>query len=153
MDKSDEFISTKEFLGTHGTVEILISETQEEEYRKLVEKISQLIKKPQEILILFKYNLANLNYEHPFCKLLRDYNIEWKDLQDYNFKTPGLVLGTLYGSKGLEFNIIIIPEVNTYNSDKDRQLLYVGITRSQSKLILSANKSTDLIKDLRTFQT
>lgn len=96
MDKSDEFISTKQFFGNHETVEIIISETQEEEYKKLTEKITQLIKKPQEILILFKYNLANLNFDHPFCKLLKDYNIEWKDLQDYNFESPGLVLGTLY---------------------------------------------------------
>ncbi|MFX0030154.1 MAG: ATP-binding domain-containing protein, partial [Candidatus Hermodarchaeota archaeon] len=71
----------------------------------------------------------------------------------YNFESPGLVIGTLYGSKGLESNIIIIPEVNTYKSDKERQLLYVGITRSRNKVILSANKSTDLIKALKPFQT
>jgi len=153
MDKSDEFILTKEFLGTHGIVEIIISENREEEYRKLVEKIAQLLKKPQEILILFKYNLANLKYDHPICESLKDLNIEWKDLQEYNFESNGLLLGTLYGSKGLESDTIIIPEVNTYKSDKDRQLLYVGITRSRKKLILSANKSTDLIKTLEQFRT
>lgn len=153
MDKSDEFLSTKEFLGPHGTVEIVVSETRNEEYKKLVEKISHLIKNPQEILILFKYNIANLNYDHPFCEYLRDFGIGWKDLEEYNFESPGVILGTLYGSKGLESDTIIIPEVNTYKSDKDRQLLYVGITRSRKKLILSANKSTDLIKSLQQYQT
>ncbi|MFX1298102.1 MAG: DEAD/DEAH box helicase [Promethearchaeota archaeon] len=153
MDKSDEFILTKEFLGTHGIIEIIISENREEEYKKLVEKIAQLLKNPQEILILFKYNLANLNYDHPFCRSLNDLNIKWKDLENYNFESQGLLLGTLYSSKGLESDTIIIPEVNTYKSDKERQLLYVGITRSRKKLILSANKSTNLIKALEPFRT
>jgi superfamily I DNA and RNA helicase len=153
LGKFDEFIMTKEFLGNHGTVEIILSETREEEYRKLAEKISQLLKNPQEILVLFKYNMSNINLEHPFFEVLKDYNIEWKDLHEHNFKSPGLVLGTLHGSKGLESNIIIIPEVNTYKSDRARQLLYVGITRSSNKLILSANKSTDLVNALKLFQT
>jgi superfamily I DNA and RNA helicase len=153
LDKFDEFIMTKQFLGNHGTVEIIVSETQEEEYKKLVEKVSKLLKNPQEILVLFKYNMAKINYEHPFCEILKESKIEWKDLKEHNFESPGLILGTLYGSKGLESNIIIIPEVNTYESDKERQLLYVGMTRSRNKLILSANKSTDLIKNLENYDT
>jgi len=149
----DEFLSTKEFIGTHGSVEIMISNTRDEEYRKLIEKISRLLKTPQEILVLFRYNLAKLNYDHPFCKYLKEYNIEWQDLQDYNYETPGLLIGTLHGTKGLESDTIIIPEVDKYKSDKDRQLLYVGITRSRKKLILSANKSTSLLRSLEQYQT
>ncbi|GAG95290.1 unnamed protein product, partial [marine sediment metagenome] len=35
-------------------------------------------------------------------------------------------------------------------SNMDRQLLYVGMTRSRKKLVLSANKSTELIKLLES---
>lgn len=72
---------------------------------------------------------------------------------DYDYKTPGLLIGTLHGTKGLEADTIIIPEVNTYKSDQDRQLLYVGMTRTKKKLILSANESTDFVKTLQGFQT
>lgn len=142
----DEFMSTKQFIGNHGTVEIFVSDTREDEYIKLVEKIDRSLKSPQEILVLFKLNMKKINYKHPFFDYLKSHNIEWKDLQDYNYESPGLVIGTLYGTKGLESDTIIIPELDTYNSNQDRQLLYVGITRSRKKLVLSANKSTKLIK-------
>jgi superfamily I DNA/RNA helicase len=149
----DEFLSTKEFIGTHGTVEIIISETRDEEYRKLVDKIELLRKQPQEILVLFRYSMAKKEYKHPFFDHLKSLGIEWTDLQKHNYKVPGLLIGTLHGTKGLESDTIIIPELDTYTSDKDRQLLYVGITRSRKKLILSANKSTDLINSLKLYQT
>ena len=57
-----------------------------------------------------------------------------------------MYVGTLHGTKGLESDTIIIPEVDSYKSNRDRQLLYVGMTRSRKKLVLSANKSTELIK-------
>lgn len=146
----DEFISTKQFIGNHGTVEIYVSDTREDEYEKLVEKIVRSLKNPQEILVLFKLNMKKLNYKHPFFDSLKIHNIKWKDLQDYNYESPGLVIGTLYGTKGLESDTIIIPELDTYFSSQDRQLLYVGMTRSRNKLVLSANKSTNLIKLLET---
>jgi len=142
----DEFMSTSQFIGNHGTVEIFISDTREDEYVKLVEKIARSLKSPQEILVLFKLNMKKINYKHLFFDYLKSQNIEWKDLQDYNYESPGLVIGTLYGTKGLESDTIIIPELDTYNSNQDRQLLYVGMTRSRKKLVLSANKSTELIK-------
>ena len=142
----DEFMSTKQFTGNHGTVEIFISDTREDEYIKLTEKIARSLKSPQEILVLFKLNMKKINYKHPFFDYLKSHNIEWKDLQDYNYESPGLVIGTLYGTKGLESDTIIIPELDTYNSNQDRQLLYVGMTRSRKKLVLSANKSTELIR-------
>ena len=152
IDQFDEFISTKQFIGNHGQIEIFICEDREDEYEKLAEKISRSLKNPQEILILFKLNMKKLNYKHPFFEHLKNYNIEWKDLQDYNYKSPGLLIGTLHGTKGLESETIIIPELDTYNSNQDRQLLYVGITRSKKKLVLSANKSTKLIKSLESNQ-
>lgn len=152
IDQFDEFISTKEFIGDHGIVEIVIFTSREEEYMKLAEKIARLLKNPQEVLVLFKQNMAKLEYKHPFFNYLKQFNIEWKDLKYYSYKTPELLVGTLHGTKGLESDTIIIPELDTYNSSKDRQLLYVGMTRSRKKLVLSANKSTELIKSLESYQ-
>ena len=96
--------------------------------------------------------MKKLKYQHPFFEHLKNYNTEWKDLQDYNYKFQGLLIGTLHGTKGLESDMIIIPELDTFKSNQDRQLLYVGITRSKKKLVLSANKSTELIKSLESNQ-
>ena len=151
IDKFDEFLSTKEFVGNHGSVEIILTQNRDDEYQKLTEKISRFLANPQEILILFKYNLEKKDYKHPLFDYLKKNNIEWKALKDHNFTSPGLLIGTLYGTKGLESDIIIIPELDTYKSDKDRQLLYVGMTRSRNKLILTADKSTKLIKNLESY--
>jgi superfamily I DNA and RNA helicase len=146
IDQYDEFISTKEYSGAHGIIEIIISKSRDEEYKALIEKISHLLKAPQEILLLFRRNMQKIGYEHPFFDQLKALNIEWKDLKEYHHLATGLYVGTLHGTKGLESDTIIIPEVDTYKTDKDRQLLYVGMTRSRKKLVLSANKSTELIK-------
>jgi superfamily I DNA and RNA helicase len=153
IGKFDEFLATEEFIGTHGIFEFMISKNREEEYIKLADKINTLLKTPQEILVLFKYNMQKRNYKHPFFNNLRRLNIKWKDLLEYDYKAPGLLIGTLHGTKGLEADTIIIPEVNSYISDQDRQLLYVGMTRTKKKLILSANEATDFVKTIQNFQT
>ena len=150
LDKYDEFLSTKEYAGIHGNIEIIISNSREEEYKKITEKIYRLLKQPQEILVLFKYNMAKIKYDHPFFKQLKKLNIEWKELENYNYETSELLIGTIHGTKGLECDTIIIPEVNTFITGKERQLLYVAITRSRKKLILSAHKSTLLIKNFES---
>jgi len=153
LDKVDEYLSTKEFMGTHGSVEVMVSESRTEEYRALIEKISRILKRPQSILMLFKYNLMKRNFDHPLFGLLQEKDINWKGLEDYNYNSKGLLIGTLHGTKGLEFDTIIIPEINSYESEKDRQLLYVGMTRSKRKLILSANKANEFISNLKKYET
>ena len=51
-------------------------------------------------------------------------------------------------SKGLEAETVVIPEIDTFHSVKDRQLLYVGFTRTLKNLILTASRETDLVKSL-----
>jgi superfamily I DNA/RNA helicase len=152
IGKYDEFISTKEFVGNHGTLEIVLSNKREEEYRKLVEKIAILLKVPQEILVLFRKNMAKMNYNHLFFELLKKADLKWRDLSEINGSSNAIMIGTLHGTKGLESDTIIIPELDTYHDDKDRQLLYVGMTRAKKKLILSASKSTKLIDTLKKCQ-
>jgi len=152
LDKHDEFISTKEYIGDHGIVEIVLSNSRAEEYELLAEKINRLLKNPQEILVLSRYNIAKYKDDHPFFKALLKMDIEWEELQNHNFETPRLTIGTIHGSKGLECDTIIIPEVNTYFTNNRRQLLYVAITRSRKKLILSAHRSSLLLKSFESSQ-
>ncbi len=153
LDQFDEFMSTKEFIGIQGTVEIIVCKSREEEYIKLSEKIARYLKNPNEVLVLFKYNMAKREYSLPFFDHLKKREIEWKDLKDYNYQTPGLLIGTLHGTKGLEADTIIIPELDLYKSDKDRQLLYVGMTRTRKRLVLSYCGPTGLIEYLEPNQS
>lgn len=143
IGKFDEFLTTKEFVGNHGSVEILLSKSRKEEYQELATKLKRLTQQPQKILVLFKRNMAKIGYDHPLFTQLKKQEVDWSDLSDYNYQTPGVLVGTLHGTKGLEFDTIIIPELDTYKTDSDRQLLYVGITRSKKKLILSAKESKE----------
>ncbi len=152
LNKFDEFIPTKEFLGNNGLVEIIISNTQKEECEEITEKISRFLKESQEILILFKHNMVKRGYNHPLFEHLRQHEINWSDLEKHNFSNPGVVIGTIHGTKGLECETIIIPEVDSFISPRDRQLLYVGMTRSKKRLILSAKKSTKLLDALKDFK-
>jgi len=56
-------------------------------------------------------------------------------------------------SKGLEFDEIVIPMVDTnnYNSDYDRNLLYIACTRAMHKLTLTYhNKITEILSNINT---
>ena len=96
--------------------------------------------------------MQKIGYKHPFFDQLKASNIEWKDLKEHNPLSTGLFVGTLHGTKGLESDTIIIPEVDSFKSNRDRQLLYVGMTRSRKKLVLSTNKTTHLLKSLEIDQ-
>ena len=60
-----------------------------------------------------------------------------------------IIVGTPQGTKGLESDFVFIPEFDTYYSNIDRQLLYVGMTRAKRGVVLSADKETNLIKELK----
>ena len=55
---------------------------------------------------------------------------------------------TLHGAKGLEYDVVYIPDINDGNIpwreareeaqiEEERRLLYVGMTRAREKLVLS----------------
>ena len=66
--------------------------------------------------------------------------------QEFSF-TPGIDVTNIAQTKGLEFDTVIIADVDasTYGPDiRSRQLLYVGVTRASHQLWLlhSGNPST-----------
>jgi len=52
---------------------------------------------------------------------------------------PGVVVCTVHMAKGLEFDEVIVPDVNakTYHRELDRNLLYVACTRAMHRLTLT----------------
>ncbi|MBN1802589.1 MAG: ATP-binding domain-containing protein [Candidatus Lokiarchaeota archaeon] len=152
LGKFDEFIPTKRFLGIRGTVKIEIFNSREEECQALAEHVCRISKESREILILFKKNLEKNGFNHPVFRYLKDLGVKWNFMGGKDMVPTAIQIGTIYGTKGLESNTIIVPEVDTYVSDKDRQLLYVAMTRSKSRLILTAKKSTGIVNTLRSFQ-
>ena len=79
-----------------------------------------------------------------FCDLFLHhiYQIIYKDQESYN---GGVCILTSYLSKGLEFDVVIVLDVeeDVYSSDSilDMKLLYVAMTRALHKLEIIYNKN------------
>jgi len=57
---------------------------------------------------------------------------------------------TAHLAKGLEFDHVVLPEVNetNYQTDMDRNLLYVGCTRAMHRLTLTATGEVTMFLSL-----
>ena len=73
-----------------------------------------------------------------YDKLKNKYEVNLLDIDSLEFK-EGIIISTIHMSKGLEFDEIVIPMVDTnnYKSDYDRNLLYIACTRAMHKLTLT----------------
>ncbi|WP_371804788.1 3'-5' exonuclease [Candidatus Lokiarchaeum ossiferum] len=150
INRFEEFIATDEFSGKHGNVEFVIAKSRTLEYHELATKIQHICQETKtNILVLFRRNVAKQRNQHPFLQELLQLHITWENLKYFHHQGYGIHIGTVHGTKGLEAEIVIIPELDTYTSDENRQLLYVGMTRARSRLILSACRSTPLIRSLQ----
>ena len=103
------------------------------------------------MIILFQKNLIKRrsSAQKQFLANLTSSSIPWKYLKNYNTGYKGVLIGTLFGTKGLEADTIAIPELDTFNTSEERQLLYVGMTRARKQLLLTAKKETSLVQDLK----
>ena len=85
-----------------------------------------------------------------YDKLKDKYEVNLLDIDSLEFK-EGIIISTIHMSKGLEFDEIVIPmvDVNNYESDYDRNLLYIACTRAMHKLTLTYhNKITDILSNV-----
>ncbi len=83
--------------------------------------------------------------------------VEWvqetSPAQRFNPLSDCIKLMTLHNSKGLEFPVVAIAGLGfmPYQEDEareDTRLLYVGMTRAVDKLILTAHRSSEFVKQL-----
>ncbi len=94
------------------------------------------------------------------CKCEKESNLVYKMLKDKikidlitNKNTKyngGVCILTNYLAKGLEFDAVIINDLNKYdiNNTLDMKLLYVSMTRALHELIILYNEDNDLVKEL-----
>ena len=121
----------------HGDKPDLIHcDSQQAELFVIKEEVSKFIKGNYATLgILFK-NFQQAKELHE--ELSREYQAHLLDSDSTKFAN-GITITTIFMSKGLEFDEVIIPYANaeTYSSAHERSLLYVACTRAMHKLTLS----------------
>jgi DNA helicase-2/ATP-dependent DNA helicase PcrA len=116
--------------------EIISCENDQDEIIKIKSKLDAFLKSEYASLaIVLKTNTIA---EYFFKKLSDDYKVHLISPKSTHF-TNGITITSVQMSKGLEFDEVIIPNVNlqTYNSEHDRNLLYIACTRAMHKLTLS----------------
>jgi hypothetical protein len=79
--------------------------------------------------------------------------VEWLPHTRFKPNADSIKLMTLHSSKGLEFPIVAIAGLGfmPYQDDEvmeDTRLLYIGMTRAKERLILTAHRSSDFVKQL-----
>ncbi|MGC3980974.1 MAG: 3'-5' exonuclease [Steroidobacteraceae bacterium] len=87
-----------------------------------------------------------------------DLPVEWlqdNSSQRFNPQADSIKLMTLHSSKGLEFPVVAIAGLGfmPYQEDEameDTRLLYIGMTRAVERLILTAHRSSEFVKQLLT---
>ncbi|TFG18754.1 MAG: hypothetical protein EU530_08245 [Promethearchaeota archaeon] len=145
----DEFTLPEEYNGLLGEITLITKSTREDEYRAICEilKESQLT----SILVIFRKNLwKKENSDHPFMKALEEAGIKDRVHKTWTANSKEIVLTTLYAAKGLEADMVIIPELDTFsNKTEDRQLLYVGMTRTINRLILTTISNTSIVEKIK----
>lgn len=74
---------------------------------------------------------------HVYSKLAHKMEIHKLDAQQEEF-TKGVLIMPIYMAKGLEYDAVIVYEVNeeTYHESEDKQLLYIACTRALHRLSL-----------------
>ena len=103
---------------------------------------------PGEIAILLRNNAQNKLYIKKFE--LNNLSCNIKDSKDEG-GTDGVVISTIHASKGLEYEVVFIPQINENHIpfikarhirdiDEERRLFYVAMTRAKNRLYLSSDK-------------
>ncbi len=151
LDKSDEFLETKEFKGIGGKIEMKITSSRNREYLFIAEKAKKLLKKNKNVTVLFSHNLKNNGFMHNFIAILNKKKISWKSLSEENLNGTGVLIGTLHATKGLEFEHVFIPEIDKFENEAKRQLLYVGITRCKNHLMITGCRNTPIVNLIQRF--
>lgn len=124
----------------HGDVPMIVScLNRNEELEQIKAKLDSFLKSGAVSLgIILKTNSAA---KEIYELLKHDYDIQHISMDSTHFGN-GISVASVQMSKGLEFDEVIIPNVNedVYCSNYDRGLLYVACTRAMHKLTLLYSK-------------
>lgn len=120
----------------HGDVPMLIScLNEQEEFEKIKTKLDNFLQSDNVSLgIILKTNSAA---KEMYDILKEDYDVQHISMDSTHFAN-GISVTSVQMSKGLEFDEVVLPDVNEdgYYSKYDRGLLYIACTRAMHKLTL-----------------
>lgn len=120
----------------HGDVPIMITYKNDHDKLLRVKEELELFKKSEwtSLAIIVKTNTAARSL---YKQLSLDYNIHFISPESTSFKS-GISITSIGMSKGLEFDEVIVLDVNddNYKSESDRSLLYIAVTRAMHRLII-----------------
>jgi superfamily I DNA/RNA helicase len=79
--------------------------------------------------------------------------IEPKEKKGFDSNADSVKVMTMHSSKGLEFPLVVIPGIGLLpgrhdDPSADAKLLYVAMTRSTDKLLLTASGESELVRRL-----
>ncbi|MFX0113637.1 MAG: UvrD-helicase domain-containing protein [Candidatus Hodarchaeota archaeon] len=149
IEREEAFLATKDFSRGGGNVTVQVFSKRKDEYNAILSAIEYFQGQKMSVLLLFSRNLEKINFQHPLISLLNEAKITWHNLRETSLGSMGIYIGTLQGTKGLEADAVIIPEVDSLRAScANRQLLYVGMTRAFHALMLTASREMHFVKEL-----
>jgi superfamily I DNA and RNA helicase len=68
-------------------------------------------------------------------------NPPWEgQVKEYTFKPTSLSFSTIYSFKGLESSVVLLTDIESLETNKDFDLLYVGMSRALHRLAVLFHK-------------
>ena len=145
----EEFLATEEYARPGGELDVSIHPSRDDEYKFLAGKIHEFLAKNYIMIVIFRQNMQKIQYHHPFFDVLKTAGIDWMEMTNEGRNASTILIGTPQATKGLEADVVIIPEADRYTTTSDQQLLYVGMTRATRVLVITAIKETELLKKVK----
>ena len=152
--KDEELVPTKEFLRSGGEVVYIDKKGVWDNRKEILGLVKNYYEKNLTILILFRYDYSDDYYtgnKDKLLVLLAERNIKFKYMKDeWNLDRPGINVNTIHGVKGLESDVVIIPDINEYqNNSTNRKLCYMAMTRAIKHLVVTATGDSDWTKEIK----
>ncbi len=145
----------------HGSLPQIISQPN---FAAEIQYLIQMTKRYQEqgipwkeIAIIYHgyQNASAINESFVNANLPIDWLNKDSKSRNYDSQSDRIKLVTMHSSKGLEFPVVMIPGVgflpnSQHSPEEQARLLYVAMTRSTDKLLLTYNRESLFVKKLQT---
>ncbi len=144
----DEFLDTREYARGGGTVDVIIEPGKHEQYERVAAMVKENVDKGLSTIVAFRHNVTKWKNMHPVFHALARHGIDPASAMHDDIDGRLFLVATPYSMKGLEADVVIVPEADEYVSGTDRQLLYVAMTRATRSVTLLAGKPNPLVDSI-----
>jgi hypothetical protein len=153
IEEDEELIKTVDFIREGGEVTYFRDRHVWENRERLADMIQEYFNKGMTILVLFKRRYTKESKDKDeLLKILGQRDQKFNYMENWRLDSPGINISTIHGAKGLEADVVVIPDIDDYGTKKEkRRLCYVAMTRAIKYLAISAkneNNWTDEIEKI-----